>query len=155
MNTSPWEHWKGEAGGEGSAALPGTSRNSSSTSRPLTHATLRLLSVSRTHTGPLGRRTPIKGRDVVIPALQDIGEAFKRQVGHPMAAHLLIHLTEAGTPGPGPVKPGFAGEKGEREWGGGKDWESAVAERHASDTLATHTLRVPSSLSCSTGCGWC
>ncbi|WIA39815.1 hypothetical protein OEZ86_005868 [Tetradesmus obliquus] len=67
--------------------------------------------------GPLGRRTPVKPDTVVLPALDDIASSLQRQQRHPMAAHLLIHLTEGGTPGPASpqtLQPGFAalGEPG-------------------------------------------
>lgn len=59
--------------------------------------------------GPLDRRRPVKASTVVTPALADIAEALRRYPGHPMAAHLMIHLTEAGTPGVGlPAVPGNA-----------------------------------------------
>ncbi|KAF6254659.1 hypothetical protein COO60DRAFT_1642164 [Scenedesmus sp. NREL 46B-D3] len=61
---------------------------------------------------PLGRRRPVQGDAVVIPAFQGINAALQRQARHPLAAHLLIHLTEGGTPGPATsrtMQPGFAG----------------------------------------------
>jgi len=65
--------------------------------------------------GPLQRRVPVKPNTVVFPALADIAEALRRQPGHPMAAHLTIHLTEAATPGVHtPAEPGYAGEGGGR-----------------------------------------
>jgi hypothetical protein len=63
--------------------------------------------------GPLGRRTPVKASTVVIPAFEGINTALQRQPRHPMASHLLIHLTEGGTPGPASsatMRPGYAGD---------------------------------------------
>lgn len=62
--------------------------------------------------GPLGKRTPVKADVVVKPAMDDITEALRRSPGHPLASHLMIHLTEGGTPGPGlPAVPGNAGKR--------------------------------------------
>ncbi|KAF8058948.1 hypothetical protein HT031_005516 [Scenedesmus sp. PABB004] len=67
--------------------------------------------------GPLGRRRPLHPDSVELPALRDIAAALAARPGHPLAAHLLIHLTEGGTPGSArdvPALPGFAaaGEPG-------------------------------------------
>jgi len=42
----------------------------------------------------------------------DYVSANRRYPGHPLASHLMIHLSEAGTPGGAlPAEPGFAGEQ--------------------------------------------
>jgi hypothetical protein len=51
---------------------------------------------------------------VVLPAFEGINTALQRQARHPMASHLIIHLTEGGTPGPATpatMQPGYAGEQ--------------------------------------------
>jgi hypothetical protein len=69
-----------------------------------------------THTGPLRKRVSVKAATVVQPALRDLAEASRRAPeGHPMAAHLMIHLTESASPGSSadvPLQPGYAGEAG-------------------------------------------
>ena len=49
----------------------------------------------------------------MAPALQDITTALTRQPGHPLATHVMIHMTEGATPGGSdsvPAKLGYAGE---------------------------------------------
>eukprot|EP00878_Enallax_costatus_P010043 GHUV01010482.1.p1 GENE.GHUV01010482.1~~GHUV01010482.1.p1 ORF type:complete len:611 (+),score=181.63 GHUV01010482.1:1052-2884(+) len=61
--------------------------------------------------GPLEKRVPVQPDRVVGPAFVNITAAQARSPGHPLASHLLIHLTEAGTPGSSkyvPRQPGFA-----------------------------------------------
>eukprot|EP00879_Flechtneria_rotunda_P002107 GHRR01002288.1.p1 GENE.GHRR01002288.1~~GHRR01002288.1.p1 ORF type:complete len:734 (+),score=249.35 GHRR01002288.1:60-2261(+) len=67
--------------------------------------------------GPWNRRTPVNADTVLNPSLRLINTALERQPNHPLAAHILIHLTEAGTPGSRdyvPEVPGYAvlGERG-------------------------------------------
>lgn len=65
------------------------------------------------HAGPLDDRTPLDPDRVMTPALQDITAALERQRGHPLAAHLMIHLAEAATPGSSAdvsADVGYAGE---------------------------------------------
>lgn len=62
--------------------------------------------------GPLDKRIPVEPERVVGPAFANITAAQARSPSHPLAAHLLIHLAEAGTPGSSkylPKQPGYAG----------------------------------------------
>eukprot|EP00775_Hariotina_reticulata_P014077 gene14077-14197_t len=59
--------------------------------------------------GPITERKPYMASTVVTPSLADIGLSLQRQPGHPLASHLLIHLTEASVPGSIADKPVAAG----------------------------------------------
>jgi hypothetical protein len=74
--------------------------------------------------GPTTDRAPYLAETVVTPSLADIGLSLQRQPGHPLASHLLIHLTEAAVPGSVKDKPVAAGYAGRGGLGPTVDWLS-------------------------------
>ena len=166
LSLSPWDYYYYDAragdgsddGDGGSAAKPTPPLPLSDSAAPRGLLQKRLfggLASSKTAAPPTtSAAVPRRGRALRLRPTAAEGERLLRAAlrvdpRHPMALHLLVHVAEAGTPGPRPL-PGAAAAKGRAEGAAATASTAAWRGEAAADALALlrlpqgHLLHMPS-----------